>query len=78
MGLVVFWLGCAAAQHNVWFARLLLWNRPVTHDRPLACCRFGSFLGALLVAQIGYVGSLWILVGICVIFIPVGIFGMDR
>ncbi|CAM9245362.1 unnamed protein product [Scytosiphon promiscuus] len=39
---------------------------------------FGSFLGALLVAQIGYVDSLWILVGICGIFVPVGIFGMDR
>ncbi|CAM9266029.1 unnamed protein product, partial [Hapterophycus canaliculatus] len=39
---------------------------------------FGSFLGALLVAQIGYVNSLWILVGICGVFVPVGIFGMDR
>ncbi|CBJ30465.1 putative membrane transporter (ISS) [Ectocarpus siliculosus] len=39
---------------------------------------FGSFLGALLVAQIGYVNSLWILVGICAFFVPVGIFGMDR
>ncbi|CAB1108883.1 unnamed protein product [Ectocarpus sp. CCAP 1310/34] len=39
---------------------------------------FGSFLGALLVAQIGYVKSLWILVGICAFFVPVGIFGMDR
>ncbi|CAM9980606.1 unnamed protein product, partial [Pylaiella littoralis] len=39
---------------------------------------FGSFLGALLVAQIGYVGGLWILVGFCAVFVPVGIFGMDR
>ncbi|CAM9206355.1 unnamed protein product [Ectocarpus fasciculatus] len=39
---------------------------------------FGSFMGALLVAQIGYVNSLWILVGICAFFVPVGIFGMDR
>lgn len=45
-----------------------------------SCCRrrFGSFLGALLVAQIGYVYSLWLLVGICAIFLPVGFFGMDR
>eukprot|EP00752_Nemacystus_decipiens_P003165 g2929.t1 len=39
---------------------------------------FGSFLGALLVAQIGYVYGLWVLVGICAIFLPVGVFGMDR
>lgn len=47
--------------------------------RQYSCCgSFGSFLGALLVAQIGYVNSLWILVGICGVFVPVGMFGMDR
>jgi len=39
--------------------------------------RFGSFLGALLVARIGYEYSLVILICICALFIPVGIFGMD-
>lgn len=29
-------------------------------------------------AQIGYVYSLWLLVGICAVFLPVGFFGMDR
>eukprot|EP00903_Cladosiphon_okamuranus_P007581 g7354.t1 len=38
----------------------------------------GSFLGALLVAQIGYVYGLWALAAICAVFLPVGVFGMDR
>eukprot|EP00903_Cladosiphon_okamuranus_P018339 g16871.t1 len=38
---------------------------------------FGSFMGAVLVAQIGYAYGLWVLVGICVIFFPLGFFGMD-
>ena len=29
-------------------------------------------------ARIGYVNSLWVLVGICAVFLPVGTFGMDR
>eukprot|EP00752_Nemacystus_decipiens_P003589 g3308.t1 len=39
---------------------------------------FGSFLGAFLVAQIGYAYGLWVLVGICAIFFPFGFLGMDR
>ena len=29
-------------------------------------------------ARIGYVTSLWLLVGFCAVFVPVGTFGMDR
>ncbi|CAM9605603.1 unnamed protein product, partial [Sphacelaria rigidula] len=38
----------------------------------------GTFLGSLLVDVIGYEWSLVVLVVICVIFVPVGMFGMDR
>lgn len=45
---------------------------------PPECCRLGTFLGSLLVDVIGYEWSLVVLVVICVIFVPVGIFGMDK
>lgn len=40
--------------------------------------RFGHFLGALLVEEIGYEKSLFVLVGLCFIFVPVGVWGMDE
>ncbi|CAM9804462.1 unnamed protein product, partial [Ascophyllum nodosum] len=39
---------------------------------------FGSAMGALLVSQIGWINSLWILVGFLFLFLPLGVFGMDR
>lgn len=39
--------------------------------------RFGSYLGALLVAQFGWVNSLWILGAFLFQFFPLGLFGMD-
>ncbi|CAM9497833.1 unnamed protein product [Ascophyllum nodosum] len=39
---------------------------------------FGSAMGALLVSQIGWINSLWILVGFLFLFLPLGVLGMDR
>lgn len=47
---------------------------PHVHPR----CRFGHFLGAVLVEVIGWEYSLLILIGICALFIPVGYIYMDR